>query len=97
MTNKDCEIIDIQFDKPKNTRTCGVIDKQIGENVVEMRLNSKGSNGHMSRAYLAKQLKISYQQVIKYEYGTNRISAATLYKLSKIFKTPTWKFFKGLD
>lgn len=50
----------------------------------------------MSQADLAKGLKLTFQQVQKYERGANRISASTLYELAGLLRTqPTW-FFEGL-
>tara|TARA_Y100001973_G_scaffold11108_1_gene15074 strand:+ start:85 stop:417 length:333 start_codon:yes stop_codon:yes gene_type:complete len=42
---------------------------------------------------LSKHLGLSYQQVHKYENGTNRIAAGTLWRVSKILKTPVEKFY----
>ena len=46
---------------------------------------------------LAEKLGVSHQQVQKYEQGTTRISASSLYHLSKIFQTTQNYFFTGLD
>ena len=51
----------------------------------------------MTQAQLAEQLGITFQQVQKYERGTNRIAASTLYKASKILNVGLLSFFKGLD
>jgi transcriptional regulator with XRE-family HTH domain len=50
----------------------------------------------MSQADLAKGLKLTFQQVQKYERGANRISASPLYELAGLLRIePAW-FFEGL-
>jgi len=46
---------------------------------------------------LAERLSVSHQQVQKYEHGTTRISAGTLYHLSQIFQTNQNYFFMGIS
>ena len=46
-----------------------------------------------SQEKLADLLGITFQQVQKYEQGTNRISAANLNELSKVFQVPLHFFF----
>lgn len=45
---------------------------------------------------LSKQIGVSYQQFRKYELGKNRISAGSLYELSKILDIPIENFFKPI-
>jgi transcriptional regulator with XRE-family HTH domain len=54
------------------------IDKAIGA-----RLRMYRQRASISQTALGKQLGVSFQQVQKYENGTNRISAATLIKIAK--------------
>jgi len=68
------------------------IDEIIGNNFRILRANAR-----MTQAQLAEQLGITFQQVQKYERGTNRIAASTLYKASKILNVGLLSFFKGLD
>jgi transcriptional regulator with XRE-family HTH domain len=49
----------------------------------------------MSQEALAKQLGLTFQQVQKYEKGTNRISASRLQALSQILDVPVHFFFEG--
>ncbi len=51
----------------------------------------------MSQTHLAEALDLTFQQVQKYERGTNRISASRLYQLSLIFGVPVGYFFEGLE
>ena len=45
---------------------------------------------------MAEALGVTFQQVQKYEKGTNRISAGTLHELSRLLDTPVQFFFDGL-
>jgi transcriptional regulator with XRE-family HTH domain len=54
------------------------IDKAIGG-----RLKMYRQRANISQTALGKNLGVSFQQVQKYENGTNRVSAATLIKISK--------------
>ena len=50
----------------------------------------------MSQQSLAEQVGVTFQQLQKYERGTNRVSASRLWELSKILGVPVTFFFKGL-
>jgi transcriptional regulator with XRE-family HTH domain len=47
----------------------------------------------MSQRDLAKALNLTFQQVQKYEKGTNRIGSSRLFQLSKILEVPVSYFF----
>jgi transcriptional regulator with XRE-family HTH domain len=49
----------------------------------------------MSQAKLADQLALTFQQVQKYEKGSNRIGAGRLHQLSHILDVPVSFFFEG--
>lgn len=51
----------------------------------------------MSQAELAEALGITFQQVQKYERGSNRISASKLYETARTLKVEISTFFEGLD
>lgn len=51
----------------------------------------------LSQTDVARKLKLSFQQIQKYEIGSNRIAASRLYELSKILEVPTSYFFEGLS
>lgn len=46
---------------------------------------------------LAKSVDLSFQQVQKYERGSNRVSAGRLYELSKALDVPIQYFFDDYD
>lgn len=50
----------------------------------------------MSQQTLAGALGVSFQQVQKYEAGSNRISASKLFQISQILGVPVSDFFEGL-
>jgi transcriptional regulator with XRE-family HTH domain len=66
-------------------------DKHVG-NRVRMRRLMLG----VSQTTLADALRISFQQVQKYEKGTNRISASRLQQISHFLQAPISFFFEGL-
>ena len=49
----------------------------------------------MSQEKLAEQLGITFQQVQKYERGTNRIGASRLHQIALVLQTPITYFFDG--
>jgi len=66
------------------------IDKYVGSRV-RMRRLTLG----MTQTTLADQLGITFQQVQKYEKGTNRISASRLVAIAHILQVPAPFFFEG--
>lgn len=51
----------------------------------------------MSQEKLGDSLGITFQQVQKYEKGTNRISASRLFQLASILKAPIEFFYDGVS
>ena len=51
----------------------------------------------MSQTEVADALGVTFQQVQKYERGTNRVGASRLYDLSRILGVPVQFFFEGLE
>lgn len=51
----------------------------------------------MSQSELADALGLTFQQVQKYERGTNRVSSSKLYDIALKLETPLSAFFEGLD
>jgi transcriptional regulator with XRE-family HTH domain len=60
------------------SRTPGPIDKYFGE-----RLRTRRTMLKMSQEELGRRLGVSFQQIQKYERGTNRISAALMVTLAQ--------------
>lgn len=57
------------------------------------RLRMRRSLLGMSQEKLAEAVGLTFQQVQKYEGGTNRVSASRLYQFSKILEVPVSFFF----
>ena len=51
----------------------------------------------LSQTQVADALGITFQQIQKYERGSNRISASKLYDAAKLLQAPVSYFFEGLD
>ena len=51
----------------------------------------------MSQTEVANALGVTFQQVQKYERGTNRVGASRLFDLSRILSVPIQYFFAGLN
>ena len=68
------------------------MDKVVGRNIRIYRLAKK-----LSQTELAESLGITFQQVQKYEAGTNRVGSGRLFQISKILGVPLISFFEGGD
>lgn len=75
---------------PLDDKSPNPVDLHVGGRV-RMRRKFLG----MSQEGLADHLDLTFQQVQKYERGSNRISASKLYDISKALKTPVPYFFEG--
>lgn len=51
----------------------------------------------MTQKQVAERLDVQFQQLQKYETGTNRISASRLWDLAQILDVPVAHFFEGAD
>jgi transcriptional regulator with XRE-family HTH domain len=70
-------------------RIAGPVDKYIGARMRERRL-ALG----VSQADLAEKVGITFQQIQKYEKGTNRISAARLFEICNALGVPLASMFE---
>jgi len=66
------------------------IDKHVGS-----RLRMRRLMLDMSQTDVAAALGLTFQQVQKYEKGTNRIGASRLQHLSQVLQVPIPFFFEG--
>ena len=76
--------------KSRGPRGATALDKYIG-----LRLRTRRLMLDMTQSDLAKVIGLTFQQLQKYEKGTNRVSATTLQKLAATMKVPITYFFKG--
>lgn len=67
------------------------IDAHIGEQLRAIRIQKK-----LSQEKLGVGVGVTFQQIQKYERGTNRIAASRLYQFSKFLKVPISEFYRGL-
>lgn len=67
------------------------LDAHMGQRIKMIRL-ARG----LSQAQLARDIGVTYQQVQKYERGSDRISATRLYRIAAVLRTPVAVFFDGL-
>src|SRR6202165_963104 len=71
-------------------KTPNPIDKHVGSRVRMRRMMLT-----MSQEKLGDALGLTFQQVQKYEKGTNRIGASRLQQISHILQVPVAFFFEG--
>lgn len=67
-------------------------DLFVGERLRAARLTSG-----LSQTELGKAMKVSFQQIQKYESGTNRVSASMLMRAGKALGVPPASFFPDPD
>ena len=68
------------------------VDTYVGQRIRDKR-NERG----MSQTEVANAIGVTFQQVQKYERGTNRVCASRLFDLSRILSVPIQYFFAGLN
>lgn len=68
------------------------VDAYIGKRILQFRQFSR-----MSQETLADRLGITFQQIQKYEKGSNRVAASRLYEFSKIFGVGMDDFITGYE
>ncbi len=72
-------------------RSPNPVDLHVGGRV-RMRRKMLG----VSQERLAEALGLTFQQVQKYERGSNRVSASKLYEIARFLSAPVSYFFDGL-
>src|SRR3954466_4045402 len=72
-------------------RGAGPIDKSVGQRVRMRRITMQ-----MSQTELAERVGITFQQIQKYEKGTNRIGASRLHRMSQVLEVPIAFFFEDV-
>ncbi len=68
------------------------IDQHVG-----LRVRARRRMANMSQQVLADALGLTFQQVQKYERGSNRISASKLFQIAQFLEVPVSFFFEGLE
>jgi transcriptional regulator with XRE-family HTH domain len=67
------------------------VDRHVGRRVCEKRIALGYNQSDLGRA-----VGVTFQQIQKYEKGTNRVSASKLYDIARFFQTDVAYFFQGL-
>ncbi len=75
-----------------NPREPNPVDRHVGSRV---RLRRQILN--MSQEKLGDELGVTFQQVQKYERGTNRIGAGRLWTLARVLEVPVGFFYEGVN
>lgn len=65
-------------------------DAQVGSNIRATRIRRS-----MSQEKLADQIGVTFQQVQKYEKGTNRVGASRLVQIAAVLDVPVSALFTG--
>jgi transcriptional regulator with XRE-family HTH domain len=73
-----------------STKTPNSVDKHVGSRV-RMRRMMLG----MSQEKLGEALGLTFQQIQKYEKGTNRVGASRIQQISEILQVPISFLFEG--
>ena len=68
------------------------IDKYVGARVRGRRMGMR-----LSQTKLGETVDVTFQQIQKYENGTNRIGASNLYKMSKTLGVDVGFFYEGVE
>lgn len=71
--------------------SAGTIDVHVGE-----RLRQRRRSLRMSQGDLAARVGLTYQQIQKYEQGTNRVSASRLFEFARVLEVDIDWFFESL-
>jgi transcriptional regulator with XRE-family HTH domain len=72
-------------------RSANPVDTHVGSRIRVRRQVLK-----MSQEKLGDELGVTFQQVQKYERGTNRVGASRLWRLAEVLSVPVSFFFDGL-
>lgn len=67
------------------------VDIHVGRKLKQIRTLRR-----MSQTDVARKLNLSFQQIQKYEIGSNRVAASRLFELSQILDVPPSFFFDDL-
>lgn len=83
---------------PRRTKNTAAAELEIKiENNIANRIRLRRGLLGMSQSDLARALGITFQQVQKYERGSNRVSVGKMYRLADILDVPLSFFFDGLE
>lgn len=78
--------------KRRNPREASSVDAHVGQRVRQRRTILG-----MSQTMLGEALGLTFQQIQKYERGSNRVGASRLFELCRVLGVPLGYFFEGLE
>lgn len=78
--------------KRKTKGIADIVDKHVG-----LQIRNRRTLMGLSQEKLADSVGVTFQQVQKYERGTNRVSASRLFSFSKILGVSIDYFYDGLN
>lgn len=64
---------------------------------VGSKLRARRTMAGMSQEALGQAVGVTFQQIQKYERGTNRIVVSRLYQFTKVLNVPITYFFEGIE
>ncbi len=67
------------------------VDVHVGRKLKQIRTLRR-----LSQTDVARELDLSFQQIQKYEIGSNRVAASRLFELAQLFDVSPAYFFEGL-
>jgi transcriptional regulator with XRE-family HTH domain len=68
------------------------VDQHVGQQIRALRLQQG-----MSQERLAEALGVTFQQIQKYERGSNRLGASRLFEVARALDIPVGRLYAGLD
>ncbi|WP_431323404.1 helix-turn-helix domain-containing protein [Rhizobium sp. YTU87027] len=78
-------------DAANETTARHIADIEVGKRIKKRRQQLR-----LSQTALGAAVGVSFQQIQKYERGTNRVSSSTLYEIAHVLETPITYFFESL-
>jgi transcriptional regulator with XRE-family HTH domain len=82
----------VEATREQSARVTRRVDEHVGEQIRKRRTMLG-----LTQDQLAQALGISYQQVQKYETGTNRVSAGRLFDIARVLDSGVSSFFEGIE
>ena len=83
--------IPLQDVETPNSKRANAVDAHIG-----LRVRTRRMLIGMSQERLGELLKVTFQQIQKYERGANRVSASRLFQLARVLGVPISYFYEAL-
>ena len=80
----------------KRTNQAGPKEPQTVDRHVAARIRQKRNELDITQETLADALGVTFQQVQKYEKGTNRVSAGRLFSIANLMGVEISYFFEGI-